>query len=301
MHQIDAFVVKSEYKIIKESSVFAGSEYLNPKGKKEEVANVVYHPCLDSLKNQAEAFEIPVNVELVNLDEIPRSTDSFLTIILHQNSLIPEDYLPRIMAMNNLHRSAACFCGPVYTRSKSHPRDWFISRILKGYKNYEIDSFGTSLSCKINTEVLNYPPIFGCVFSSRYYNDAGGYEPLRSPRHDIENNTLFFKKIDTIGDVIYSSKLNTSYFVTAEEFEIENFSKYYYSLGYQQGLMTENEKIFDRIAENYNWLELQNLEWCESNEEVDIAQKFSYTRQMAILKCSYQLGFYEAVAGEKIV
>lgn len=301
MHQIDAFVVKSEYKTIKENSVFLGSEYINPKIKDRQANDTLYHPCFESLKNQADGFEISANIELVSLDEIPKSTDSFLTIILHQNSLIPEDYLPRIMAMNNLHRSCACFCGPVYTRSKSHPRDWFISRILKGYKNYEIDSFSTSISCKINTEVSNYPPIFGSVFSSRYYNDAGGYEPLSSPRYDIENNTLFFKKVDTIGDIIYSSKLDTSYFVTAEEFEIENFSKYYYSLGYQEGIMTDNEKIFDRFAENYNWLEFQNIEWCDSNEEVDVTQKFSYARQIAILKCAYQLGFFEAITGEKIV
>tara|TARA_R110000824_G_scaffold221481_1_gene408589 strand:+ start:3329 stop:4282 length:954 start_codon:yes stop_codon:yes gene_type:complete len=299
---IDAFVVKSEYKSIPENTMFVGNDSLNPANPSdtnEDDKLFRYDPCVESLKKQSASFEVPVNIEILELEEIPPTTDSFLTVFLHENSLITPDYIPRLMAMNNLFKSAAAFCGPHHTRSRRHP-DWFISRILHRYKNYEIDSFDTSLVCKITDEQLNYPPIYGSVIPSRYYNEVGGYQAIKTPRSVLENNSRFFKSLSALGDIIYSSRLNTSYFISPEEFELENFSKYYYNLGYSRGLVTDPEEEFDPFLLDASLLEIKNTDWANLNEAVPEYLKSVYKRNISVFRCSYELGFFEAVTGQKI-
>jgi len=66
---------------------------------------IAYRPCLESLERQAKELGITINIKLVELNEVPTSTKSLLVGFLCENNLIPDDYLGRVLSLNNLYRS----------------------------------------------------------------------------------------------------------------------------------------------------------------------------------------------------
>lgn len=256
--------------------------------------------CLVSLDKQVKAFNINCSITPTDIKDVPRKTDAFLVCFLDENSLIPNDYLIRITSMSNLYRDSTCFCGPVSTHSVVLPNDWFLSRILQSYKNYNLKWFNEGVFI-INKDTNVYPPLEGCIFSGYHYNLMGGYVPTESPRGLIERNNILLSKIDSCGLILYCSKLQTGLYISGEEFTLENFNKYFYNMGYMHGGLVTDEEFNKKFLVNHNMLEIENLSWIEENEKITKENKIRYGKQVAIIKCMYELGYYEAMTRSKII
>lgn len=289
MNQIEFYIKKSRSKIVPPfySSVVEGESSL-------------YKPVTASLEQQVKELNINAGVHVVDIQDIPVKTGAFLLCVLDENSLIPDDYLHRIVSMNNLHRDAALVCGPVKTVSQTQPIDWFVSRIARVYKNYFLDGFSSFISCYLNDDSQNYPPIDGCVFSGRHYNECGGYRAIMTPRFMLEKNFEFLSRIDKTGPMVYSDRLKTLYYISSEEFEIQNFSRFYYCLGYYDGLQSTSKKFRNQFITNANLLEVDSLTWVDDNHDVAESKRDKYGQAAATLKCMYELGYTEAIVKGKL-
>lgn len=285
---INFYTIDSEYKKVPPCMLFSN---------KEESA-YKYVPIEDNLQKQIEQFDIDAEIHQISLESIPVRADSHLICFLDQNSLIPSDYVARIIAMNNLHTDAVAFCGPVFVEKAVSPTDWFISKIAAQYKRYSLDGFDSFISCTLNEDQQNYPDINGLILIGQYYNKMGGISIIKD-RHIIPNVSLFLNNVSSMGDIVYSSRLSTGYFVTSQEFNIENFSKYYYKLGYLNGLKSNNIDMKYQFAKNNNLLEIESLSWITQNEEVK--DNDDYIKHIAIFKCIYELGFFEAFTKTRII
>ena len=260
--------------------------------------------CTDSLQKQATQFGIDVIVNLVDIENIPTTSDASLVGILDENMFIRSDYLAAVVSINNLHRDAAVLCGPICTRHKNNS-DWFTKAIEENYKNYNIPVTEEMLLIDISDEEHNFPPINGCFFSGVVYNDMGGYTPVASPRGYLRNNKHFIKMMSTKGRIIHSSSLKSIYFISEAEFDVESISEYYYDLGYQDGILISYKTDKERLAETWHrFIESPEMfdntspRWLLSdNEETN----YSYAEKLVLLKCKYQVGFFEGMLGRKII
>ena len=267
----------------------------------------VHEPCLDSIKRQVRELEINAEVQLIEAGEVPRDVDSRLVIILDQNALIPRQYLLSAVSMNNMYKSKAVFCGPVSTKSSSKPNDWFIAEVAEHYKTYTLNEFNKVLAFDITEEPNLFPPATSCVISGRFYNEVGGYTTLVSPRGDIKNNSMFLLELSKIGSIIYTKSLETSYYVSPAEFEISNFSKFFYQLGYSRGVNMfkskedQYETLWKMFVESPESIDNRTLSFINFNTEIDADHKKKYAEKLATFKCLYQIGMFEGINGQKIL
>jgi hypothetical protein len=170
---------------------------------------------------------------------------------------------------------------------------------LKTYRVYNLGEFDGFISGNICGDFRNYPPIYGNIFIGSYYNAVGGYSPLISPRGPIHKNPKFFQRLEGQNkEIIYSTRLSTGYAICRPDTDIENFSSYYYGLGYQDGISLSSEDSEQQYIRSNNMLHIDDPSWIiqgpDSNNE-------SYKDHLTILKCQYDLGFAEAKLKTRIV
>lgn len=259
----------------------------------------VYMSCVDSIKSQVLHLGLNTDINIIEYKDIPSKVNAHLVVFLSEKSLVPSDYVNRILAMNNLHTNAGAFCGPIFTQ-KPEGFDWFTSKIAETYMRYSLDSFSSFISCSLTKDNENYPPIFGNVFVGHYYNKIGGYNPIKSERANIYTNPKCFERLERSGgELIYSERLSSGYYITAEEMSIENFKNYYYSMGYAQGVKSTAESFTHQYIQNSNMLEIENITWVTENRNVD--NNLEYKKNVSILKCMYDLGYFEGMTGKLLV
>lgn len=278
MNQVEFYIIRSETLVV-------------PAFFNTNISGQMFRPAYDVIEKQIKELNLNAGVNMVDIKDIPVNTQSFLVCILGENSLVPDDYVARLLSMNNLHRNMSLLCGPVNTTSNVIPKDWFISKIAKNYKNYEIDGFSSFISCYLNNDESNYPPIEGCIFSGRHYNECGGYRPIFSPRYLITKDSNLLSELDKSGPIIYSDRLRTITYISSDEYEMSNFSKYYYRLGYYDGTrgINHNSKI----------LEITDFE--RYNKDIPEDNKEKYLKISKILECMYKIGHTEAVTQNAIL
>lgn len=217
----------------------------------------------EDIHKQGKNLSVDYILNVGPASEIPRKTDAFLFVILDENTLIPNDYLSRILSMNNLHRDMSFCCGPRPTRSSRNNLDYDSLEPL--YHTYSLDSFSTFISCLINNEPWSYPPISGCVFSGRHYNSVGGYQELMTPRGPTENYS-FLSRIDKTGPAVYTERLKTYKFLTHDEMQINSIAKWCYLKGYTDKSMglTTYLKTLLTTPKYVEFLAAYQLGECES-------------------------------------
>jgi hypothetical protein len=254
----------------------------------------IYRPVTPSLNDQLRSLGVAGSISILSVEDFPTHVDDFLVCVLDENSLVPDDYIARIMAMNNLHRDAALFCGPVGTHSSIKPTST-INKILELYKTYHYDSFSRFISCEINNDYNYYPPITGCVISGRVYNMVHGYKPQRTVRSIIENNKDFFCSLSKLGPMIYSNRLSTFQYLTSEDLKTENLIQYWYTEGYSSAQLDKHNKV----DTNKESSKLLKLEYLISNTDSPNDSSFKFI--IDACKCMYSVGYYECLTNSKIL
>lgn len=287
MNQIEIYIKKTRHKAV---PPFYSHSF-------DRDQSSLYRPALDSIKAQIKELGVTASVDLVDVQDIPVKTNAFLLCILDENSLIADDYIARILSTNNLHRDMAMVCGPVLPVSKNQPLDWFVLKIADTYKKYDLKNFSSFISTYINGDYQNYPSIEGCIFSGRHYNEMGGYRPVITPRFLMEKNYDFLSGLDRIGPLVYSERLSTLYYVNPEELEMNNFSKFYYCMGYYDALCPPNAKSYNSVV--------LALEFVDNDsayaDKTDSDRISKYGNMLTTLKCIYEVGFTEAKTNNKIL
>lgn len=288
MEDIHFFILKSKFKSVPPEFNHVDLPY-------------TYRPCLISLNDQIKQITgVSISCSIIEYEDIPSNVKAGIICILDENSLIPSDYINRILAINNLHTNACFFCGPVDTIYSQIKNDWFISKISGLYKRYNIGELNHFISCEINNDTINYPIILGNIFIGAYYNAVGGYNPIVSPRGPIYKNPHFFKRLNRVENrpMVYNNRLSTMYFITNEEMEISNFGHYYYTLGYMDGLAANNQSFVDQYIKSNNMLEILDPTWLTQGST---SNNECYKKQIMLLKCHYDIGYAEAFTGAKII
>lgn len=274
MKQVEFFIKKSKHKVVPPffTHMLDGESAF------------MYRPVTEELERQVKEIGLSAAINIVDIQNIPTKVESYLVAILDENSLITDDYVSKILSINNLYRDASMFCGPVLPIAQTIPTDWFIGRISKTFKLYEINGFSSFSACYLNQDIQNYPHIDGCIFSGRHYNQVGGYRALFSPRTLVEKNDAFFAALDKIGPIVYSDRLKTLYYITSDEYDLTYIGKYYYSLGYSDGL--SNQPLSQIVLEA---------------TDVPVEHRDEYESHIAALRGMYELGRIEAKSRNKIV
>lgn len=300
--EIDIFIVKNENSV-KEVNLSRLVEI----GGNNAKSKVMYEPCRDAFKAQVAQLEVSANIEYVEAGDIPSKTDSNLIGIFDENYLIPQRYLLSAISLYNMYNSYGAFCGPISTHSNEKPVDWFICEIASQYKVYSLNEFNNVLSFDITKEPAHLPPTMGCVFAGRFYNEAGGYSPTLSPRGIIKNESSLVNRIASLGSILYSKSLEAAYYITPNEFDIQNFSRYFYELGYCKGiqLATEAESKYDTLwkmfVESPESIDNRTLHFTFLRDHMEEGQKKKYAEKLAMIKCMYHVGMFEGINGQKIL
>lgn len=180
----------------------------------KEDKGIPYEPCVDSLWRQGKELGIKIEIKKTDILNIPTKTDSLLVGIMCENNIIPSDYLGRVLACNNLYRSANGFIGD-HTPLLKQPD-------LMGqlYHKRRQESFLGHILMQHSLEMT--PLIYGTVFSGHYYNSQGGFIPTRTPR-----TTSLLNKI--VGpDLIWSKRLGMFEYVP----NLSDLNEWFYDLGY---------------------------------------------------------------------
>lgn len=266
---IDFIIIKNKIKI---PNIYSTSN--------KEDRGIAYRPCVESLEKQAKELGIQINIKLVEFNEIPVSTNSLLIGFLCENNLIPDDYLGRIVSLNNLYRSANGFIGnhkAVYSHNHSfnNPID---SELINFYHNRTIDSGWNKNILMEFTDEIKYPLIYGVVFNGYYYNSNGGFVPSATPRTICAMAPSLINKENQL---VWSKRLNIFEFLPSSEINEVTFGNWFYEMGY-----FSKEKYED----NPDLLLLKN----KFKNDLDEKKKINFLCWM------HDTGCYESYIGHKI-
>lgn len=267
------------------------------------IENKEYFPSLESIQSEIKSYSL--NAEVINCSEkdIPRRIDANLILFLSDKLYVQDDFLNTCISLNNIFRSAGLFCGPVYTNIDLITTNDDILKYSKSYYQYELD-FGGSEVCNITGEDFNYPSLLGCAVTGRAYNEIG-YSPIISSRHSTLDNRCFISNLSRKYEIYYANPLSKTINLNKQDFSLDALSNYYYELGYQDGLLLLNKSIKDkrkelwhRFVESPEIFDNEMPRWLfESSPEED----GEYLENLVLMKCKYQIGFYEGMLGKKLI
>ena len=258
--------------------------------------------CYDALKTEIDQYQIDGEIHVIEPKEIPCRIQTNLIAFIDENKFLPNDFLNRAISLNNLFRDGGVFCGPVHTVWDGTPSG-FVKSIEKNYHKYDL-YFGNSQVCDITNEEHNYPSLIGSVISGAAYNTVG-YTPLVSPRYHFFDDKTFIQRIAKTHKVFYSASLLKARYLTSFDMETATISNYYYNLGYQDGILLANKNLKDKHKELWhrfvNSPELLDNEMPRWLYDDDVEENGEYLEKLVVLKCKYQIGFYEGMMGQKLI
>lgn len=174
---------------------------------------IPYESCVESLWRQSKELGVKTSIKQVPIWDVPTKTDCLLVGILSYNNLIPSDYLVRVLACNNLYRSANGFIGD-HTPLLKHldPID-----VLYHQRRGESSE---DVLMRYSTECT--PLIYGAIFSGYYYNSVGGFVAKKTPKSYSLLNKMVNKNL------IWSKRLGIMEYVP----EYQDLTDWFYHLGY---------------------------------------------------------------------
>ena len=123
----------------------------------------------------------------------------------------------------------------------------------------------------------------------------------------IEKNyhKTFIQRIAKPHKVFYSASLLKARYLTSFDMETATISNYYYNLGYQDGILLANKNLKDKHKELWhrfvNSPELLDNEMPRWLYDDNVEENGEYLEKLVVLKCKYQIGFYEGMMGQKLI
>jgi len=257
--------------------------------------NDIYVNGVTSIQNEIEEYGINAEVKGVSYNDVPLSVKSNLVLFIDQDTYVQADFVNTIVSLNNLFRDAGVFCGPVHT---DMPNSYEAS-----FHTYNLE-FGDSEVAKISSNPNTFPSINGCVITGNCYNQFN-FQPSKGPRKSTINNNAFLMRCSSKSDIYYAKKLAKVRFLDKTDFLLDNLSDYYYDLGYSDGLVLsaknrdeKNTALYERFVKAPEMLDIEMPRWLFKNGN---DKQVSNAKDLILMKCKYQIGFYEGMLGEAVI
>ena len=253
------------------------------------------------LQKEIEEYEISAKIVTMDTDDyFPSKIDSSLALIVDQSLMLKADTINHLISLNNMFRMAGIFCGPIYQKVKAKTMS---SSYASSFHNYDLD-FGASEVCDISKEINNYPSLIGCCVTKEAYNRFN-INPVYSGRSKSRDNKIFISQVASRYGVFYSKGFSKLKHLTAKDVEISAVSDYYYNLGYQDGCLLvnkkENEKrieLWRRFVSSPEMLDNDLPRWLFRLTPEDGSE---HLEELVLIKCKYQIGFYEGMLGKNVL
>ena len=259
-----------------------------------------YFEPLSSLCKQLDSHDLSYIVVRTSIDRIPNSVESSLVMFVDLSFLVKEDYIFNAATLNNLHRDMGIIFGPTSINTKSNKNERYIKN---SYYGYDLN-FGSIYTADITDEPHNYGSLYNAVISGSAYNRIG-FSGCKTPRSFVLDSATFFKEVAKNHKIYYSSILQKVKVLTEDDFEHKVISDYYYDLGYLDGMsnsmLTDSEKrrdLWKRFVEAPEVVDSNHPRWLfEQSED----QSSDYLELLVLLKCKYQIGYFEGMLGKRVI
>ena len=259
-----------------------------------------YFEPLSSTRRQLDSHEISYNIIRTPIDRVPNSVQSSLVMFVDSSFLVKEDYIFNAVTLNNLHRDIGIVFGPTFIYTKSREN---VNYIKNSYYGYDLN-FGSIYTADITDEPHNYGSLYNAVISGTAYNRAGG-PTCKTPRSFILDDAIFFKEISKHSKIYYSSVLSKTKVLTSKDFDHQAISDYYYDLGYLDGVsnstLDDTEKrneLWQRFVEAPEVIDCNHPRWLFEESKDD---NNDYLELLVVLKCKYQIGYFEGMLGKRVI
>lgn len=261
--------------------------------------NSFFEP-VKSVSRQLESHGISFNALRTSIDAIPNCVESSLVMFIESSFLLKEDYIFNAITLNNLHRDMGIVFGPTEAYTKSSKN---VESINNSYHSYDLN-FGSIYTADITDEPHNYGSLYNAVISGSIYNRIG-FSACKTPRSYILDNPGFLSEIAKISKVYYSSVLRKTKVLNEKDFDHEIISDYYYNLGYIDGVsharLSKKEKIDDlwkKFVEAPEVIDSNHPRWLFQHSKIE---NITYLELLVLLKCKYQIGYFEGMLGKKVI
>ena len=264
-----------------------------------------YYDSENTLAKEIKQYNISGDIIKLKLDEpLPSKTSSNLNLILDTSLMVQENTINHLVSLNNMFRTAGIFCGPIYQKTQETSQNNPINNKLhSSYYSYDLN-FGAAEVCNISKDVNNYPSLVGCCITKEAYNSCS-INPLFKSRFYSRDNVMFISKISERYDIIYSRGFSKIKNLHPSDFEINSISNYYYNLGLQDGLVlasknreTKQLELWKRFVSSPELLDNELPRWLFRVTPEDGSE---HLEQLVLLKCKYQIGFYEGMLGKNVL
>ena len=231
-------------------------------------------------------------IEVLNVKEheIPKKIESRFAVITEFDLSFDKNFVKNAISIADIFDNAGVICGPIKTNSTKN--------IAKTYE-YDLGLSGAEIA-DITSEQNNYPPINGSLIRKETYNRFT-YSPTISHRHTTIENKRFIK-LASSSRILYSKNLTKTKYISEEDLTINNLSRYSYNLGYQHGSMLfhgrqDNKKeLWFKFVESPEILDRDMPRWLvkDGSDEESL-------EQIVIIKCNYQIGFFEGLTNKSLI
>ena len=276
--------------------VLEDQEYRNPIGGRANFNN-----SISSLVSQLSTHNLSYDILECSYDSIPPKVESGLVTFASPAFLVQSDYIFNAISLNNILRDAGILFGPIFTESDSKLN---IRQIRNTYHEYDLDFGNTSKICDITKEPHNYGSLYNAVISGAAYNRVG-FSACRSLRTTLIDNPSFFNEVSKFSSVYYCSSIPRLRPLEDIDFEEKTISDYYYAQGYRDGLSCfsetdKKETLWKKFVESPETIDGHSARWLfyRDREKFETSK---YLELLVILKCKYQIGFFEAMTGKKMI
>ena len=256
---------------------------------------------LSSICKQLGSNNLSYSVIRTSIERIPTNVESSLVMFVDLSFLIKEDYIFNAVTLNNLHRDMGIVFGPVDIHTKS---DKNIRHIKNSYYGYDLN-FGSIYTADITDEPHNYGSLYNAVISGSVYNRFG-FSGCKTPRSFILDNVSFFKEVSKVSKIYYSSILPKVKILTDQDFEHKIVSDYYYDTGYLDGLSAsgcgskkQKDDLWQKFVESPEVIDSNHPRWLF--DEARVKENINYLELLTLLKCKYQIGYFEGMLGKRVI
>lgn len=261
-----------------------------------------YSDPLRSFPDQLSSAGISFDIITCELDKIPREIDSKLVIFTDSSLLVAEDYIFNAVTLNNLFRDMGIVFGPVDVKSSS---DKNVEHIKNSYHYYSLDFGRGDQICDITKEPHNYGTLRNAVISGPAYNRTG-FSCCSTSRSKILDNPEFFSELSKNYKIFYSSNLRKLKHLSDRDFEHATISNFYYDQGFIDGFNISRLDDLSKRKEMWSKF-VESPEIIDVNEprrlfEQDISKEsINYLEFLVLIKCKYQLGYFEGFLGKSVL
>lgn len=265
------------------------------------ITNDKFDNPISSLANQLSTHGLSHEILQCDYSSIPPKVESNLVMFIDPLFLVQSDYIFNAISLNNILRDAGILFGPVFVESDSMLN---VRHIKNTYYEYDLNFGNTSKICDITKEPHNYGSLNNAVISGAVYNRVGFQSCFFSRVASIDN-PIFFNEVSKFSSIYYCSNIPKLRPLEDIDFEEKRISDYYYALGYRDGLSLfsetdKKETLWKRFVESPETIDGHSARWlfARDSEKFEMSK---YLELLVILKCKYQIGFFEALTGKKMI